>query len=247
MAEGPQVKIRTEWLSRQLVGRTVVSCDTPRRELAKFADAVTARAAVNTFCKGKHIFLEFDGDLFLHNHLLMRGSWRRYDGRLLFPPEGAWLSLDVGTHTVCNLNGQMLRVESPEGVQRQLSKLGPDVMASPYPTEDVAGALASVNGTIGPALLEQSLVCGLGNIAKSEALYAAGIDPRTNGKQLGVERVSLLVEAIRAVCMESYGKGGRWECKVYRRHGQQCARCGGTIKRFPQDKRMTYCCPECQS
>lgn len=43
---------------------------------------------------------------------------------------------------------------------------------------------------------------GLGNTEKSEALYTAGIDPHTNAKQLGTERMSLLDDAIRAVCSE---------------------------------------------
>ncbi len=247
MSEGPQVKLRTEWLHARLGGRTIRACQTPREDLSDFARAVTGREVARVFCKGKHIFLEFEGDLFLHNHLLMRGSWRRYDGRFLFLPEGAWLALDLGTATVCNLNGQMLRPESRRGVEQELAQLGPDVMASPYPSAAILASLAASDRPLGRVLLDQAIVCGLGNIAKSEALHAAGIDPRLPADLLEPERAERLVTAMRDVCEASYHKGGRWTCDVYHRHGRACRQCGATIARQRQDGRMTYYCPRCQS
>jgi formamidopyrimidine-DNA glycosylase len=141
MSEGPQVRIKTEWLRKNLVGRDVVSCLTSRERLRAFA--VTGHRVRNVFCKGKHIFLEFDDELFLHNHLLMRESWRRLEGRLLLLSPGTWLALDMGSHTVCNLNGQMLRAETSESVAQELSRLGPDVMADPYPADEIGRALRS--------------------------------------------------------------------------------------------------------
>ena len=73
---------------------------------------MTGRQIQRAFCKGKHIFIEFDGGSFLHNHLLMRGKWKKLDGNQLFLPEGAWLGLYVGPYTICNLNGQMLNLSA---------------------------------------------------------------------------------------------------------------------------------------
>ena len=204
------------------------------------------RHARQVFCKGKHIFLEFEGDLFLHNHLLMRGRWRLSKGRLLFVPEGCWLALCVGRHTICNQNGQMLRHESSAEVAAALASLGPDVMAEPYPAAEIASALRGSDQPIGPTLLDQSRVCGMGNIAKSEALYLAQIDPRTPARDLREPAVRRLVEAMREVCRASYHKGGRWTCEVYQRGGQECRQCGEKIARIVQAGRSTYFCPTCQ-
>ncbi len=246
MSEGPQVKIRTEWLRRHVAGHVVVSCLTGRENLQAFAGAVAGRRLLDVFCKGKHIFAEFEGGLFLHNHLLMRGSWRRLEGRLLLLPPGTWLALDMGSHTVCNLNGQMLRPETSQTVAHELSRLGPDVMTEPYPAGEIERALRSRDQAIGPALLDQSLVSGLGNIAKSEALHLARVDPRARAQALNPSAVRRLVEAIRRVCQESYYKGGRWSCRIYQRHGQPCATCSRRIVRILQAGRSTYFCPVCQ-
>ena len=106
MSEGPQVLRRTEWLDRHLAGRNVLRCISARTEIP--AESLTGRKIQRSFCKGKHIFIEFDGGAFLHNHLLMRGKWKKLDGNQLFLPDSAWLGLYVGPYTICNLNGQML-------------------------------------------------------------------------------------------------------------------------------------------
>jgi formamidopyrimidine-DNA glycosylase len=83
VSEGPQVRLVTERLSRYLAGRTVTDCKTTRPNLNEFAGTARGRRVTRLWCKGKHIFFAFDDDAFLQNHLLMRGSWRRVDGRLL--------------------------------------------------------------------------------------------------------------------------------------------------------------------
>jgi formamidopyrimidine-DNA glycosylase len=57
-----------------------------------------------------------------------------------------------------------------------------------------------------------------------------------------------LLKAIQETLWGSYNKGGRWKCNVYRKAGQQCVECGGTIRsiRQPPSRRATYFCPKCQ-
>ena len=75
VSEGPQVLRRTEWLDRHLAGRNVLRCISARTEIP--AESLTGRKIQRAFCKGKHIFIEFGGGAFLHNHLLMRGKWKK--------------------------------------------------------------------------------------------------------------------------------------------------------------------------
>ncbi|MDY0170552.1 MAG: zinc finger domain-containing protein [Thermoguttaceae bacterium] len=185
---------------------------------------------------------------FLHNHLLMRGKWKKLEGNQLFLPDGAWLGLYVGPYTICNLNGQMLNLVDQDDVAVRLASLGPDAMTQPYPAEDIRAALARSNLPVSEALLDQSVLAGVGNIAKSEILFQAKLDPRIPTNEVTGARMDRLAKAIPKVLWASYHAGGRWVCQVYRRHGQKCEVCGRLVRlvRLPPSKRATYFCPSCQ-
>lgn len=246
MSEGPQVRRRTEWLHKQLAGRKVMKCQSVREDIP--AESLAGRSIERVFCKGKHIFIEFDGGVFLHNHLLMRGTWRKLQGNLLILPEFTWLSLYVGPYTICNIKGQMLKLANQDQVVAQCASLGPDAMGTPIPNDEVRQNLRQTGLPICEALLDQSIVCGVGNIAKSEILYLAGVSPLTPGCDLSSGCIDRLLDAIQKVLWSSYQQGGRWTCSVYRRVGLACERCGGSIRSLSvkPSKRATYFCPSCQ-
>ena len=246
LAEGPQVRRRTEWLEKYLVSRKVFRCQSTREGVP--AESFTGKRVGRVFCKGKHVFLEFEGGVFLHNHLLMRGTWKKLEGQQLFLPPNAWIALYVGPYTICNLGGQMLKVVTKDDVDEQLASLGPDAMDEPFPGSKIAECLMSQRLPIAEALLNQSVLAGIGNIAKSEILFSAGIDPRAKVSELVVGEMPRLLKAIQETLWGSYNKGGRWKCNVYRKAGQQCVECGGTIRsiRQPPSRRATYFCPKCQ-
>jgi endonuclease-8 len=246
LAEGPQVRRRTEWLEKYLAGRKVLRCQSTREDIP--AESFTGKRIERVFCKGKHIFLEFEAGLFLHNHLLMRGTWKKLEGQQLFLPPNAWIALYVGPYTICNLGGQMLKFVTKGDVDEQLASLGPDAMAEPFPEEEIAGMLIAQRLPIAEALLDQSVVAGIGNIAKSELLFSAGIDPRAKVSELGDGEMPKLLKVIRETLWGSYNSGGRWKCSVYRKAGEPCVKCGGTIRliKQPPSRRATYFCPRCQ-
>jgi endonuclease-8 len=248
MSEGPQVKLVTERLSRYLLGRTVTDCKTTRPNLGAFVEAARGRKVTRLWCKGKHIFLAFGHALFLQNHLLMRGSWRKLDGRLLLLPDETWLALEVSNTTVCNSRGQMLRPLTEAQVEEQLGKLGPDVMSDDCNTSDVVAALSRSELPIGEALLEQSLLSGIGNVGKSEALFLAGVRPQAVSRDLAESSLARLAKCIDHVMWDSYRAGGRWTHRVYRRNGRKCFLCGTRIAMIRQGKacRSTFFCPRCQ-
>ncbi|MFC1596840.1 DNA-formamidopyrimidine glycosylase family protein [Planctomycetota bacterium] len=246
MAEGPQVRRRTEWLEKHLAGRKVLRCHSTREDI--IAESFTGKRVEQVFCKGKHIFLEFEGGLFLHNHLLMRGTWKRLEGQQLFLPPNAWIAFYVGPYTICNLGGQMLKVVTKDQVDGQLASLGPDVMADPFPQKEISERLISQRLSVAEALLDQSVLAGVGNIAKSEILFSAGIDPKAKASELGDGEMPRLLNAIHQTLWASYKNGGRWKCSVYRKAGEACFKCGGRIRSIkqPPSRRTTYFCPKCQ-
>jgi endonuclease-8 len=142
----------------------------------------------------------------------------------------------------------MLKVATTRGVEEQLAALGPDAMSRPFPEKEIAEQLMAIQLPIAEALLDQSMVAGIGNIAKSEILFAAKIDPRAKACELADDVMTRLLTAIEETLWASYHNGGRWKCNIYRKKNDACANCRGQIRSIRQapSKRATYFCPKCQ-
>ncbi len=112
------------------------------------------------------------------------------------------------------------------------------------------------------ALLSGDIVVGAGNIYACEALFAAGIDPRTRSDRLSHPRAQRLAVAVRDTLARALAVGGstlrdfrdahgmagafQLQAEVYGRAGEPCRRCGATIRRIVQGQRSTFFCPGCQ-
>ncbi len=154
------------------------------------------------------------------------------------------------------------------------AKLGPEPLGPDFTAEYLTTALKGSRQAIKVKLLDQTLVAGVGNIYASEALFRAGISPRTPANRVTRAQVARLRRAIRRVLAEAirrgstvplnfagtgvrdelfyYGREGEEgvffaeRLMVYDRLGQPCRRCGTRIKRAVQAARSTYFCPACQ-
>ena len=162
--------------------------------------------------------------------------------------------------------GQMWWVPAglaPEEVIHGLSRLGPEPFAADFDVAYLKQRLASSRRSIKTALLDQSLVAGVGNIYADEGLFAAGIRPQTPANQLTPQRLERLREALREVLHASIQAGGTTfrdfrhvsglngnyggQSWVYRRTGQPCRRCGETIQLERLGGRSSHWCPRCQT
>lgn len=145
-----------------------------------------------------------------------------------------------------------------------LARLGPEPLADGFAGPVLAARLAGRSQPIKLALLDQTVVAGLGNIYVCEALFRARISPFAAAGSLGPRRIAGLVAAIRAVLAEAVAAGGstlkdhrrpdgglgyfQMSFRVYDRGGGACdsGKAGHAIKRVVQSGRSTYYCPECQ-
>lgn len=161
--------------------------------------------------------------------------------------------------------GQMWWVpphEEPEQIISGLQKLGPEPFSEAFSAEYLSDSLRGRKRSIKSALLDQTLVAGVGNIYADEALFMSGICPTTLCHQLQLEQIQRLRVAIVDVLSTSIGAGGTtfsdfrdlkgvngnyggmaW---VYGRQGQPCRTCGQTIERVKLVGRSTHFCPQCQ-
>ena len=142
-----------------------------------------------------------------------------------------------------------LRPSGDEGLPR----LGVDAADSALDGAVLAAALSARRGPLKPALLDQSVVAGLGNIYVAEALWHARLSPFAAANSLGDAELDTLATAVTrtiALAMDDPGRYSRGEglerLAVYGRAGEACPRCGTAILRVVQAGRATYYCPGCQ-
>jgi formamidopyrimidine-DNA glycosylase len=135
-----------------------------------------------------------------------------------------------------------------------LPKLGREASDPSLDAAYLAGALQRRKIAIKPALMDQAVLAGLGNIYAAEALWEAEIDPRSAAAAMSADTLAKLVDAIRLVLSPKRRRPGRYtetrgrsRFAVYDREGEDCRRCGGTIQRIVQAGRSTYFCPDCQT
>jgi len=143
-----------------------------------------------------------------------------------------------------------------------LSALGPEPFDPELTPQVLHAALRRRRVAIKLLLLSGDVVVGAGNIYACEALFVAGIDPRTRSDRISLTRCARLLEALRAILGEAvtlggstlrdfrdaHGLGGEFQrqARVYDREGQPCQTCAALIRRVVQGQRSSYFCPRCQ-
>lgn len=201
--------------------------------------------------RGKHLLIGLGDGLTLHSHLGMNGSWRVDSGPGFGKPDrSAWLILGFGPERVGQFGGTTLRLVRTAELRRdlRLARLGPDILDPDFSVEEGAARVMASQDEVGVALLDQTLICGIGNIFKSEACFEAMIDPWRPVTSLGLEEAVGLLGIARRQMLDSV-ETGRRPGRVYRRSGRPCPRCRSTRIRSRgqgDDNRTTYWCPRCQ-
>lgn len=204
--------------------------------------------------RGKHLLLRLEGELVLHSHLGMSGSWQvgERGERWRKPASAAWAVLSGERAEAVQFGGPTLRVLSASALRRDptVARLGPDVLAPDFDASAVATRMRSAapDRELGDALLDQRLLAGVGNIFKSEACFAARADPWQPLEALPEDRLAAVLEAARSLMLESVERG-RPTASVYHQAGRPCPRCGAPIAARGQGEanRRTYWCPRCQA
>jgi len=144
-----------------------------------------------------------------------------------------------------------------------MKKVGPEPLADDFTSEQFIGRLKRrQNTSVKAALLDQSVIAGIGNIYADEALWGAKIHPATLVKNVAQQDLDTLFAQLQAVLRLSIEKGGSSDknyvnaegkrgsyltfANVFRREGKPCPRCGATIEKSRVAGRGTHTCPVCQ-
>ncbi|MEN1681799.1 MAG: DNA-formamidopyrimidine glycosylase family protein [Planctomycetota bacterium] len=263
MPEGDTLYRIANQLRPVLAGQIITAAEAwrPRSGPAIDAPSLVGRRVESVEAVGKHLMIAFDDRRVLHSHLGMTGSWHTYlvgeDWRKPAHRAGIWLA--TATHVVVNFSPKLLELKSAAELRgdRYLRRLGPDLM---LPTVNPADALPRLRrhnaAPIGEAVMNQTLVAGIGNVYKSETLFLTKLDPWRAVASIGDEALLAYLQMTHKLMRRNRGSGWRttrfaatgprlW---VYGRRGDACLVCGGVIhmRRQGDAARSTYWCPACQ-
>ncbi len=277
MPELPEVEVTRRSLADSLCGAVVQAArlGKPLRwPLGVPTQHLVGRRAGALQRRGKYLWLPLtlpeaaagaDGGLLLH--LGMSGSLALTSG-----------ATDPGPHDHFDLHTSrgLLRLTDPrrfgavvwsDGLQhdpaaRLLSRLGAEPFDPELTPERLHALLHARRCAVKTALLAGDIVVGAGNIYASEALFIAGIDPRTRCNTISRPRCERLLAALRQILTRAIALGGsslrdfrdghgmqgafQNQAQVYARDGQPCPRCGATLRRIVQAQRSSFFCPGCQ-
>jgi endonuclease-8 len=274
MPEGDTIYRAARTLHRALAGRTVTGFESVFPRLTRIDDdrPLNGRTIEQVEARGKHLLITFSGDLVLRTHMRMHGSWHiyrpgerwqrpRHDMRIV-------LRTDAFEAVAFNVPVAEFATAAQLADTPVIHRLGPDPLASDFDADAaIARIMARADMEIAEALLDQSAIAGIGNVYKSEILFAARINPFTPVSALALERIARIVELavhyMRANVVDTASAAivtytgfrrttGRADASarlwVYGRGNKPCRRCGTPITRAKQgpNVRSTYWCPKCQ-
>lgn len=279
MPELPEVETVRRGLAMRLEGRVLAQVAQYRPDLRfplpkDFARRLTGRRVLRLDRRAKYILAHLDDDHVWLTHLGMSGSMVLREG----PPgppaahDHIVLATDDGwtvTYNDVRRFGFMDLIPADRLADHpMLASLGPEPLGNGFNAAVLSERLAGKVTPIKAALLDQTVVAGLGNIYVCEALFRAGISPKRLAHTVAGARAERLVPAIRDVLTEAILAGGstlrdyvqssgelgyfQHSFKVYGREGEPCPGCDcdvartGGIARIVQSGRSTFHCPRRQ-
>ena len=279
MPELPEVETVVRGLRPWLEGRVLAEVMQRRPDLRwpfpdNFAARLTGRRIERIARRAKYILAHLDDGTVLLAHLGMSGR--------MVVAEDPEAPLEVHDHVVLVTDaGAQVRFNDPRrfGIMdlvpeadleshRLLRHLGPEPLGNGFSGPTLAEALAGRRTPIKAALLDQTVVAGLGNIYVCEALFEAGLSPRRQAYTVKGKRAERLAASVRGVLDRAIAAGGsslrdyrqsdgelgyfQHDWAVYGREGEACARCTcdvastGGVKRLVQSNRSSFYCPRRQ-
>jgi endonuclease VIII len=256
--EGEAIHRTAAALRTALVGRAVLSFEAPQLEGPVPAPG---RVIELVESRGRQLDIVWDDGLTLHTNLFFGGVWHLYRAgeRWRKPSSQLRVGLTVeGFSAVC-FQARTVETYREFDTHRHpgFGRPGPDLCADKPDLKAAVDALCQyhdLDATIAEALLDQHVASGLGNVFRSEVLWASRQHPFASVSMLArrdMERVvSAMVRVLRAHVrpMQTSGQAPTASLAVYGRNGQRCQRCGDTIevRRVGEHGRLLYWCPGCQ-
>jgi endonuclease VIII len=273
MPEGDTIFRAARTLHRALAGHVVESFETVFPALSRVDhDApLKGRTVESVSALGKHVLMQFSGGLVLRTHMRMNGSWHIYRRGERWQRARRDMRIVISTARYAAVGFNVPVAEFVATAQlakhEELRQLGPDLLADEFDTAEVLTRMRQHGADlIADVLLNQRVMAGVGNVYKSEILFACGVNPFAAAGSLDEKTLRALVDRARRFLklnvstklapMTTYTgyrrttrmDNPRERLWVYGRARRPCRRCGTpiTVKAHGPQARLTYWCPTCQ-
>ena len=273
MPELPEVETLRRGLERRLMGRTIEKTEVFVPQMLKgtvtdlrvFEESLHNVRVESVGRRGKHLIITLDSGYYLLFHMNMRGQLRIVEADAPVDKYlAASFSLDNGTqlrfHDIWRWGEMRVATQSELAEHPSLAGMGPEPL-SEWSAEHLAAGLKKRPKTaVKAALLDQSVVAGVGNIYADESLFRAKVQPLRLAGSLTPEETASLNREIIAVLTEAVAGGGttsdnyvdtegqigQYVPRVYDRGGKPCVTCGTELTRIKVTGRGTVYCASCQ-
>jgi endonuclease-8 len=248
--EGDTLARTARTLQTWLGGREITAARAQRSDIP--VRSIVGTKVEKVEARGKHLFMRFSSGLVLRTHMKMTGSWHVYPAgeRWRRPASQARLVLEAGDRVAVCFNVPVIELlhERDEQVHPAVANLGPDVLVAPVDIDEVRRRAAArlPDMPVCELLLDQQVVCGIGNIWRAEALFACSVDPMTPQSEAPLDE--LVNAATRLMSASVAARGAPPPMNVYGRTGRPCRRCRTPIQSrvVGANVRRLYWCPTCQ-
>lgn len=282
MPELPEVETVRRGLIPAMEGRRILSAEQRRPDLRwpfpeRFAERLTGTRILRLRRRSKYVLADLGSGETLLIHLGMTGRMliagltlgefeqdvtiHPQHDHVVFHMEGG---VTVTFNDVRRFGAMDLIAPGAEDSHRLLAGLGVEPLSNAFSAALLAERFRARKAPVKALLLDQRIVCGLGNIYVCEALWRARIAPARPAGRISRARLEDLAAAIRDVLTEAIAAGGsslrdyrqtsgelgyfQHSFSVYGREGAPCPRpgCNGVIRRSVQSARSSFHCPRCQ-
>lgn len=231
-----------------------------------FAETVQGLSVQSIERRGKYLLITLEDDWSIIAHMRMTGRLNYYSDSQE-PEKHTHLVLKFSKgelhFTDTRKFGRLQLVRTQERLEQpSLKRLGPEPLEQEFTPEHLRRRLIQRKLALKPALLDQTVVAGLGNIYVDEALFRAGISPERIANTLTVQEAEKLYGTICEVLQEGIRANGtsfrdyqdangekgafQRELRVYGRGGEACTCCGRPLAKLRLGGRTTVFCPDCQ-
>jgi len=273
--ELPEVEVVRLGIAEHVVGRTITrvvvhDARSVRRHLpgpTDFADRLRGRTVVGAARRGKYLWMQLDqGDAVLC-HLGMSGQFL-VSGADAPPPRHLRiaLTLDDGRELRFadqRIFGGMSFSEDGADLPPEIAHIARDPLDPLFDAGEFATRLRKRETGVKRAILDQTLISGVGNIYADESLWRTPLHYARNTRHLRSREVEGLLVHIGEVMLEALAQGGtsfdtlyvnvngnsgyfERSLQAYGQEGEPCQRCGTPIRRDAFMNRSSYWCPKCQ-
>lgn len=268
MPEGHTVHRMARDHSKYLAGQAIRLCS-PQGRFAAEAKRLDRKCLVDVSAHGKHLFYRWSNpktsggrETVMHVHLGLYGKFRIHKNPPP-PPRGAVRVRMIGDSRTIDLNGPTkCEILTAPQFRKLNDRLGVDPLDRDADPEIAFARISKTKKPIGSALLDQSLIAGIGNIYRAEILHLLRIDPEKPSCELsrqqldemwrltvdlfkiGVKHNKIITVDVSSIKKPISRLTKDQRLMIYKK--QNCSYCDGVVRKWTLGARTMYACPRCQ-